>query len=159
MPSFLLSIQQEVSATGVSFSLFSQVFVCCVWGRGGEKKKCEKVCEGEGVFTGVPALLCVFVCHQSLLSECNTYLLLCIKGNGMIHLLQIFSFSCFKYFTTSQQLSKSVLWPHHRFLVWRWGVFFLGLSSDFLLLSTQHLLTVSESHLFLINLFLTVYLS
>lgn len=110
----------------------------CVRGR-----VCSQVCQ--------PSCVCVFVCHQSLLSICNTYLLLGIKGNGMIHLLQIISSACqiFPGPPTFNCINQRL----NPLLVWRWGIFFLWLSSDWSPLCAQHLIMVSEF------LFLTVYLS
>lgn len=107
---------------------------------------CSQVCQ--------PSCVCVFVCHQSLLSICNTYLLLSIKGNGMIHLLQIISSVC--QILPGPPTFNCINQRLNQFLEWRWGAFFLWLSSDWWLLSAHHLIIVSE---FLITLFLTVYLS
>lgn len=54
--------------------------------------------------------VCSQVCQPSyacLLSKCNTYLLLCIKGNNMIHLLQISVPNSFPL--VSSQLRQSTL--------------------------------------------------
>lgn len=106
-----------------------------------EEEESEKVCEVEGVFTGVPVLPCVCVC------------LYCYCDKPGI-----------KAMTWLTHVSLSVLpvlclclWLQHSSQPWKWGLFHFLLSSDFSQSSTQRHLIVSECQFTLINwLFFTV---